>query len=398
MPDQKLHSPSAQLVLIGGILGLMVAMGIGRFAYTPILPLMQRDLGMSNTLAGWLAGLNYLGYLMGAILCSLIPRLLGVRLFTGSSLLLCLLTTAFMGLTVSAFWWGGLRLVSGITSAVLFVLISAEVGDALRRHGLAHRIGTLYSGVGLGIALTGVMIPVLDYYWGWSGAWIGAGIAAALLAAAGILLGRQQGALVPPQTGNSPINSQRSSVYPLALAYFFEGLGYVVSATFIVALIAATPGLSRLAPWSWVAVGLAAVPSTLIWPYLARHYSPRMALIAAYALQASGIMVSVFSTSITGLLFAAASFGGTFLGIVALTLAEGQRRMPADSRWITAFLTAAFGIGQVLGPIVAGHLADRHDGFALPLLLAMACVVISLIVSAFDPHFPKPLNPQQKGQ
>ena len=390
-------SNQVHLVLIGGILGLMVAMGIGRFAYTPILPLMQRDLGMSNTLAGWLAGLNYLGYLAGAVLCSIVPRLLGMRLFTGSSLILCILTTAFMGLTLSAFWWGGLRLLSGITSAVLFVLISAEVGDVLRRHGLAHRIGILYSGVGLGIALTGVLIPVLDHYWSWSGAWIGAGIAAALLAGAGILLGRQQGALAPP-TANTPKNGQRTSVYPLALAYFFEGLGYVVSATFIVALIAATPGLLHLAPWSWVAVGLAAVPSTILWPWLARQYSFRSALIAAYALQASGIFVSVFSTSIIGLLFAAASFGGTFIGIVAMTLAEGQRRMPADSRWIAAFLTAAFGIGQVLGPIVAGYLADLRDGFALPLLLATACVVVSLIVTALDPHFSTSLNPQRKGK
>jgi len=398
MPVQKTHSHSVLLVLVGGILGLMVAMGIGRFAYTPILPLMQRDLGMSNTLAGWLAGLNYLGYLIGAILCSLAPRLLGMRLFTGSSLILCILTTAFMGLTLSAFWWGGLRLISGITSAVLFVLITAEVGDVLRRQGLAHRIGILYTGVGLGIAMTGVMIPVLDRYWNWNGAWVGAGIAAALLAGTGAILGHQKGSLLPISTDNTPTGKKRSSVYPLALAYFFEGLGYVVSATFIVALIAATPGLLHLAPWSWVAVGLAAVPSTLIWPWLARRYSPRSALTAAYALQASGILVSVFSTSIIGLIFAAASFGGTFMGIVAMTLAEGQRRMPGDSRWIAAFLTAAFGIGQVLGPIVGGRLADLRDGFALPLLLATLCVVVSLIITRLDSHFSASLNPQPKGK
>ncbi|MFO7813458.1 MAG: YbfB/YjiJ family MFS transporter, partial [Pelovirga sp.] len=141
-----------------------------------------------------------------------------------------------------------------------------------------------------------------------------------------------------------------------------------------------------------------AVPSTLIWPRLARRYGARTALIGAYALQAGGIVVSVFSTSIIGLMFAAASFGGTFMGIVALSLAEGQRRMPADSRWIAAFLTAAFGIGQVLGPVVAGRLADLRDGFALPLLLATLCVVVSLIVTAIDPHFSTSASPQQKGK
>ena len=398
---EKLHTSTfnrVNLVLIGGILGLMVAMGIGRFAYTPILPLMQRDLGMSNTLGGWLAGLNYLGYLAGAVLCSIVPRLLGVRLFTGTSLILCIITTAGMGLTLSAFWWGGLRLVSGITSAILFVLISAEVGDVLRRHGLAHRIGMLYTGVGLGIVLTGLLIPLLDNYWNWSGAWIGAGIVAALLAGTGAMLGHQKGCLPPVIAENMPVSKKRSSVYPLALAYFFEGLGYVVSATFIVALIAATPGLLHLAPWSWVAVGLAAIPSTIIWPWLARNYSFRTALMAAYSLQAGGILVSAFSTSVIGLLFAATSFGGTFMGIVAMSLTEGQRRMPADSRWIAAFLTAAFGIGQVLGPIVAGYLADLRDGFTLPLLLASACVVISLIITATDPHFTRLQDPLQKGK
>ena len=396
--SKKTNRQRVLQVLVGGILGLMVVMGIGRFAYTPILPLMQRDLGISNTLAGWLAGLNYLGYLIGAVLCSLSPRLLGMRLFTGSSLVLCILTTAFMGLTLSALWWGGLRLISGLTSAILFVLISAEVGDLLRRHGLAHRIGLLYSGVGLGIALTGIMIPVLDHYWSWNGAWIGAGIVAALLGLTGALLGHQKGSLLPPTTATTTTTSKRSPVFPLALAYFFEGLGYVVSATFIVALIAASPGLTYLAPWSWVAVGLAAVPSTLLWPWLAQRYSFRAALMAAYAFQSSGILVSAFSTSALGLLFAAASFGGTFMGIVALTLTEGQRRLPTDSRWIAAFLTAAFGIGQVLGPIAAGRLADLHDGFTLPLLLAALCVVISLIISAVDPHFSTTSDHPRKGE
>lgn len=80
--DSRQNERSVLYLLVGGMLGLIVAMGIGRFAFTPILPLMQRDLAMSNTLAGWLAGLNYLGYLVGAVLCSAVPRLLRSRLVT----------------------------------------------------------------------------------------------------------------------------------------------------------------------------------------------------------------------------------------------------------------------------------------------------------------------------
>ena len=81
--ESRQNDRSVICILLGGILGMVVAMGIGRFAFTPILPLMQRDLAMSNTVAGWLAGLNYLGYLVGAILCSMTPQLLRSRLITG---------------------------------------------------------------------------------------------------------------------------------------------------------------------------------------------------------------------------------------------------------------------------------------------------------------------------
>lgn len=126
---------------------MIVAMGIGRFAFTPILPLMQRDLGMTNTLAGWLAGLNYLGYLGGALLCSFAPQLLRYRLLTGGALLSSLATTLMMGFTVSVFWWGVMRLAGGAASAILFIVIAAEVAEALGRRGYGHWVGTLYGGL-----------------------------------------------------------------------------------------------------------------------------------------------------------------------------------------------------------------------------------------------------------
>ena len=95
--ESRQNDRSVLYILVGGMLGLIVAMGIGRFAFTPILPLMQRDLAMSNTVAGWLAGLNYLGYLAGAVLCSISPQILRSRFVTGSALLLSLVTTLFMG-------------------------------------------------------------------------------------------------------------------------------------------------------------------------------------------------------------------------------------------------------------------------------------------------------------
>lgn len=371
-------------VLVGGMLGMVVAMGIGRFAFTPIIPLMHRDLGMSNTVAGWLAGLNYLGYLAGAIVCTIAPRLLRSRLVGGGALLLSLATTACMGLTLSAFWWGGLRLAGGAASAVLFIVISAEVGENLARRGYGHWFGALYGGIGLGIAISGLVVPQLDRMGGWSTAWTGIGMIAAILAFTGISLGKQRDYLPPVAAETAGQPSRLRSIWLLAIAYFFEGLGYIVTATFLVAIIAVTPGLEAFAPYSWVAVGLSAIPSTILWPYLARRIGNKQALLAAYAVQIIGILVSREAASLFEVLFAAVSFGGTFLGIVAMTLAEGNQRMGSEGRRAAAFLTASFSVGQMLGPVAAGVLADRQDGFALPLLLAAASVALGGLFIVLD--------------
>ncbi len=374
-------------ILLGGIIGLIIIMGIGRFAYTPILPLMQRDLGISNTTAGWIAGLNYIGYLAGAITCSVAPNLIRSRAIAVAALILSITTTIAMGCTVSVFYWGAIRLVAGFISAVLFIIISSEVGEALMRRGYSHWVGTLYGGVGTGIALSGLAIPWLDKVGQWSGAWIGMGIIATILAVIAVAL--TKGQMVTPLTTSSQ-DQQKSNIWciwPLIVAYFFEGLGYIVTATFIVAIVAATPGLENYAPYSWVTVGLAAVPSTIFWPYLSRHFGNKKTLAAAYIIQAFGIFVSMRADTINEIIFVAISFGGTFMGIVALTLAEGYSRLKHDGKRAAAILTASFGIGQILGPILAGFLADWQEGFALPLLLAAIFVMIGAIFTVTDRHF-----------
>lgn len=382
--ESRRNDRAVVCILLGGMLGLVVAMGVGRFAFTPILPLMQRDLAVSNTAAGWLAGLNYLGYLGGAVLCSFSPQLLKSRLITAGSLLLSLTTTTLMGLTLSLFWWGVMRFVGGAASAILFIVISAEVGEALTRRGYGHWVGALYGGVGFGIALSGLVVPQLDKIGGWSGAWLGMGTLAVVLAISGIALGRTRNLMQPITINASARTGNLSSVRLLALAYFFEGLGYIVTATFMVVIVASTPGLTAFAPYCWVVVGLAAVPSTLFWPYLARRIGNKQALLAAYVLQAAGILTSVWADSLGEVLFVAISFGGTFLGIVAMTLAEGNQRMRGEGGRAAAVLTASFGVGQVLGPVLAGMLADLQQGFGLPLMLAAVCVGLGGIFIALD--------------
>lgn len=378
---------SALRVLLGGMLGMMVAMGIGRFAFTPVLPLMQRDLGISLSLAGWLAALNYMGYLGGALFCAFFPRLLRSTLVNVGALGASIATTLAMGLTAAPFWWGVFRLLAGSASALLFVVIAIEVSEALVRSRHGRWNSALYGGVGLGIALSGTLVPFLDRRGGWSGAWIGLGMTAVLLALTGIALaGKRRGAIAVPD-GSGPAAGSLTGIGRLATAYFLEGVGYIVSATFLVTMIAHTPGLGGFAPWSWVAVGLAAAPSTILWQLAAGRIGVRPALTLAYLLQAAGIVLSSTATTPVTSGLAAVMFGGTFLGIVALAMGEGARRTGTASRRAAAVMTACFGAGQVVGPPLAGLLAERQGDFSLALLLAAGLVALGGLLVATDRGF-----------
>jgi predicted MFS family arabinose efflux permease len=375
-------------VLIGGMLGMMVAMGIGRFAFTPILPLMQRDLGISHSLAGGLASLNYVGYLAGAILCAIWPRILRSTLVNVGALGCCIGTTLMMGLTLSPFWWGCLRLLGGAASALLFVVIAIEVSEILAQSRHSRWSSALYGGIGLGIVLSGVTVPLLDRCGGWQGAWLGMGALSVLLATAGVLIaGKRRGSVAVPDSAAAPAG-RLSGIVRLATPYLFEGFGYIVSATFLVTMIAHTPGLAGFASWSWVAVGLAAAPSTIFWQQTASRIGVRPALTLAYLLQACGIFLSINAATPMRAGLAAMIFGGTFLGIVALSMAEAGRRCSAEGRRAAAVMTVCFGSGQVVGPSLAGYLADMHGSFTLPLLLAGVVVAIGGLLVATDSRFP----------
>ena len=376
-------------VLIGGMFGLMVAMGIGRFAFTPILPLMQRELGISNTAAGALASFNYVGYLAGALLCSFYPRILRSTVVNVAALVTCIATTLLMGVTHSPVAWSVLRLAAGVASALLFVVIAIEVSEQLAHGGYNRWSSALYGGIGLGIALSGVAVPILGRYGGWSGAWLGMGAMAIVLALVGIIVAGKRRAAIAVPDADTRVSGSLNGLGRLVLAYFLEGIGYIVSATFLVTMISHTPGLAPLASWSWVAVGLAAAPSTILWQQVASRIGARSSLALAYMVQTGGLLLGVNAHNAVSAGLSAVIFGGTFLGIVALAMAEGVRRAGAEGRRAAAVLTAAFGAGQVIGPSLAGILADRLGGFAVSQQLAALLVAIGGILVATDKHFSK---------
>jgi len=368
-----------------GALALAAAMGIGRFAYTALLPPTQRALQAGDGLAGLLASLNLAGYLAGVLWARQLaasPRRAGAL---RAALAATALSTAGGALTTSALAWAALRLVAGVASGLAFVLVSAIAIEVA-----SPSAGLLYGGVGLGVALSGTAAAILPERLGFGVPWLALGAAAALLAAPAW---RRLAPIPPPHLHASPSPRDDAGVRfgRLAAAYFLEGLGYIVSGTFAVAAVRRTPGLEALAAWTWVLTGVAAAPSAVLWAAAGRRIGTKGALALAYFAQAAGMALPAVSRSPAAALVGAGLFGATFVGIVTLAMLAGRALAPRSPGRIVGTLTALYGVGQVLGPLLAGAIAERL-GDPRPAVLAAAVAVAmgGLLVAGGSPATPPP--------
>lgn len=372
--------------VIGGVLALSVAMGIGRFAYTPMLPFMQKELHFSNAVSGYLASSNYAGYLLGAILAGVIAWQGRRTAWLRFSLAASVVTTACMGLTDSIPVWYVLRFVSGLVSAFVFVLSSSIVLDVLAARGKMVWSGILYGGVGLGIMASGVLITGGSSSWNWQIMWI----ALALLGAAGaapawLWVKEETQHIAQVQT-----NQNQSEELPpakwlpwLIAAYGLEGLGYIVTGTFIVAIADQIPSFAGHAVWVWILVGLAGIPSCILWAAFAKKRGYVQMLIVSMSLQAIGIALPAVWPSPVGSSVSAVLFGATFMGITSMATTLARQIHPTQSSRIIGILTAVYGLGQMLGPTGAGLLASLTHNYngalwgAAGVVLLGACLLLT---------------------
>ncbi|MDM5329057.1 YbfB/YjiJ family MFS transporter [Neobacillus sp. CF12] len=366
------------LFLIGGILSLIIAMGIGRFAYTPILPIMQKDLSFSNTVAGYIASSNYAGYLLGAILAGAIPLKKYRVIILKISLIISILTTAIMGLTYSHFIWYVLRFLSGVSSAYVLVLASGIVLDKLATINKTSWSGLFYGGVGLGICLSSLFIPSLNHLYQWEGTWIGLAVVSAILSIFVWLWLDEASNVVELKNkeNNFAVVPPTKWLLWLIIAYGLEGLGYIVTGTFIVSIAEKTPSFHNDATLVWMMVGLAAIPSCLIWSILAKKWGFVKSLVLAMALQSLGMAMPAFWVSKTSFIISALLFGATFMGITTLATTLGRQINPSNSSRTIGILTAIFAIGQLIGPILSGVLSSFTHNFNTALIGASSVVLI----------------------
>ncbi|SMF84184.1 Predicted arabinose efflux permease, MFS family [Azospirillum oryzae] len=377
-------------VLVGGLIGLAIAMGVARFAFTPILPAMQDATGLRADGAGLLASLNYLGYFIGALGAGLVPHGATRTAVFRLSLLVSVATTAAMGLDLGDAGqampaWLVLRFLSGVSSAGIFILGIAMVLDTLTRGGGERLAGWLYTGIGVGIASSGLFVALFGGRLGWDGDWLALGAICAVL---GLMPGLwvrdpapQHHARAAKAEGAAPARAGGLSapLLLLTLAYFLEGGGYIVSATFLVSILKTDPGTAAVGEAAWMVVGIGAMGAGVFWAAVARRTNSWWSLILAHLTQTVAILLPM-TGSPTASVVSALLFGGTFVGIVSQAFALGRQLSGGASARVVGALTAAYGLGQIIGPLPAGLVVTRTGSFNAALLGAAAAVVLGTLL------------------
>lgn len=366
-------------VLFGGILLLVVAMGISRFAFTPLLPFMRTGENLSFQAGGWLASSNYIGYFAGALGAGFIYK--QKKRFLLGNVMVNVASIIGMGMTHSYEIWIALRFISGVTSGFIFVLTSSIIMDYLAKNVLTRWSGYIFSGIGIGIALSGLLVPLLEARFQWEGTWIGLGALSALCLAAALFLWRR----IHIQDGEKVEKTEDTNIWRgfmpwLILAYGLEGLGYIITGTFLVDIVYNIENLRQYASYSWVVVGLAATPSAPFWTAMMSRFKPVSAMFAAYVLQIFGIILPVLAQTAWSVMLSAFLFGCTFVGLVTLSTGYGRQLFPRQSGFIVSILTTSYAIGQIIGPLIAGRLEGYFNSFKAPLLFAGSIVFCALAI------------------
>jgi MFS family permease len=373
--------PTAAGVVWTGLIGLAVAMGIGRFAFTPLLPLMQQDAGVSLVQGSWLATANYVGYLVGALICVSSPPA-PARAIQGGLVSIALLTLG-MGLTHELWLWLALRFLAGAASAFVLVGVSAWAMPILARLHKATWSGRVFSGVGVGICFAGLVGLVAGVTaLGSRATWISLGAVAAVVALAlwtQLANGGTQAASAAG-AGRAPLSRH---AWIAALCYGAFGYGYIIPATFLPALARQVITDPAVFGWVWPVFGAAAAVSTVFAARLLPSLSPRRLWAYAQWVLALGVIVPVFAVNLYSLLFAALCVGGTFMVITMAGIQEARRLGGAQSARLVALYTAAFALGQIVGPLTVSLFGG---GLTLPSLLAALALAASSVTLGLTAH------------
>lgn len=384
LPDQNDH----RRIILAGMLALATAMGIGRFAFTPLLPMMLHDGTTSLAGASWLASVNYIGYLVGALFCMFKP-LPNPTAMIRIGLVSTLVLTLGMAAPYAAVW-PLLRFAAGVASALVFVYTSGWCLSQAALRGHASLGALIYTGPGAGIVLTGLAASAMvaaDLRAGTG--WSMFGILALVLT---ILIWpvfhsrNTLSAATAAHTVHAATASDHSAleVALLSFAYGIAGFGYIITATFLPVIARQSLPGSVWLDLFWPILGCGVIIGALFASRMRLVRDLRLMLLTCYLIQASGVAMSLVAPNLFGFALGSLLVGLPFTAITYFAMQEARRIRPLHVASTIGLLTAIYGLGQILGPPMAAyflsHATTPTAGFDLALEIATVSLVLGAIL------------------
>ena len=364
----SLNSDQIKLA-IAGICAVALALGIGRFSYTPILPFMRESLDLSSSQAGIIGSWNYFGYLLGsfAILFPFFSYNLKSSFITAC--IISILSTALTATTDNFNFICLTRFVNGFAGALVLICGTSLVFSRLEKFRspdlrLAH-----FSGFGLGMALSSIVVMACDHFHiSWKGQWLFMALICLILFMPVIKL-----TPIQPEKTQKTLDWQpkkNGNFILLCVGYAFFGFGYIIYGTFISDFLRSSQDLNFLGNMAWLIAGIAAIPSAIFWQKIGNLTSIDTSLLLSSFVSALGALMLFFILSPPLIIISCIFFGFGIPGIVSLTLLEGRSRFKGNTTTSIAILTTFFSIGQILGPYISGSIIDYYNDYFLAILIS----------------------------
>ncbi|SAL45700.1 MFS transporter [Caballeronia telluris] len=357
---------------LGCAVVLAVALGVGRFAFTPLLPMMLASGAIDIRHGGWLASCNYAGYFVGALTCAAIAVDHAKMVRVG--LVATVVLTFAMGV-IDAFWvWAVVRFVAGVVSAWTFVFASQWGLRRLAELGAPAWGGVIYTGPGFGIVVTG-LIGAAAGPLGANATWIGFAVLSAVAGAFVWRTFRGTPQAAPVASHRAPVATAGAEAGWLIVLYGLPGFGYIITATFLPVIARhALPG-SIWPDLFWPVFGVALIVGALLAARLPLHWDNRTLLAGSYVLQAVGIALGIVFPTTAGFAIGSVLIGLPFTAITLFAMREARRLRGERAAGLMGYATAAYGLGQIAGPLVAAPIAAHTGSFSIALWIAAGALV-----------------------
>jgi len=380
-------------IVLGGILGLLAALGIGRFSLGMMLPAMGQGLGLSYTQMGVISTVNFCGYLAAVLLCGRFVAVCGARLLISAALLLIALSMGLIGFVESYFLILVLYCLTGIGSALANIPIMAVVASWFEKKNRGRAAGLCVMGNGIGILLSGKLVPYINQDIGnWRLSWLVLAMIAGLIAMFCLLIFRERPK--HPDAGwsaagrSEAVIAQRTNAAVFVhcgVIYFLYGFSYVVYVTFLVTSLVQDHHFSEAEAGSvWSAIGLVSLVSGPFFGYLSDLLGRKAGLLIVFSLQAGAYLLLAMPTGHWGIYCSCCLFALSVWAIPTIMAAlVGDLAGPERTAAVFGSITFLFGIGQIGGPVVAGFLAEQSGSFASSYLMIAVVTGLAILFTCF---------------